>query len=75
MYYGHPVIGMLLVVPGLILVSLALVAWVMFSRITQAAGDAARVDRDHEGTQHGVEPQRPYGFTQKRPRRRQKKCP
>jgi hypothetical protein len=75
MYYGHPIIGMLLWVPGLILVGLTLIAWVMFSRITSAARDAAHMDRDPEGTQHVSQPQRTHGFTQKRLRRHQKKRP
>ena len=75
MYYGHPVLGTLLVVPGLILVGLTLVAWVMFSRITSGAGDAARVDSDHEDAPHMVPRQRTHGFTKKRPRRQQKKRP
>jgi hypothetical protein len=65
MYYGHPVIGTLLLVPGLILVGLTLVAWVVFSRIKSVPEDAA----------HVVHPQRTQGFTKKRPRRQQKKRP
>jgi len=75
MYYGHPVIGTLLLMPGLILVGLTLVAWVLFSRIKSAAGDAARVDSEHEGAQHVSQPQRMPAFTKQRPRRRQKKRP
>jgi len=75
MYYGHPVIGTLLVVPGLIFVGLTLVAWVMFARIKGGAADEARVHRDHASTQHVLPHQRTYGFTQKRPRRQQKKRP
>jgi len=75
MYYGHPVIGTLLVVPGLILVGLTLVAWVMFARIQRGAADEARVHRDPASTQHVLPPQRPHSLTNKRPRRQQKKRP
>jgi len=75
MYYGHPVIGTLLVVPGFILVGLTLVAWVMFSRIKSGAVEAAHVDRDHEDRRHVVQPQHPHGFRPKRPREPRKKRP
>src|SRR5262249_5066706 len=69
MYHGHPVIGTLLVVPGLILVGLTLVAWVMFARLKSAAADEARVPRDHASRQPVLLPQRTRGFSKKRPRR------
>jgi hypothetical protein len=73
MYYGHPVIGTVLVVPGLIFVGLTLVAWVMFARIKRGAADEAHVPRDHANTQPVLPPQRTHGFTKKRSRRQQKK--
>ena len=75
MYHGHPVIGTLLLVPGLILVGLTLVAWVMFARIKSAAADEARVPRDQASMQHVLLPQRTRGVSKRRPRRHQKKRP
>ena len=73
MYDGHPVIGILLVVPGFILVGLTLVAWVMFSRIKSGAVEAARSDRAYEDRRHVVPPQPPHGFRPKRPSQPRKK--
>ena len=75
MYYGPPVIGTLLVVPGLIFVGLTLVAWGMFARIKKSAADEARVPRDHASPQPVLPPQHTHGVTKKRPRRQQKKRP
>lgn len=47
-YYGHPVIGTIILLPGLILLGLTLVAWVTLSRIKSGDVDVKIVVRDKE---------------------------
>jgi hypothetical protein len=46
--YGHPVIGTIILLPGLILLVLTLVAWVTLSRIKSGDVDVKIVVRDKE---------------------------
>ena len=45
-YYGPPVIGTIILLPGLVLLGLTLVAWVTLSRIKSGEVDVEIVVRD-----------------------------
>jgi hypothetical protein len=55
-YYGYPVIGAITLLPGLILVSLACVAWITFSRIKSGVVGVKTV-KDKELTTQLKKPQ------------------
>lgn len=68
-HYDHPMLGTILLVPGLMLLGMTLFAWVMLYRINSSGGgDVADVNR-------GLPPQRTHDAAQKHHGRKQKKRP
>jgi len=57
-YYGYPVIGTIILLPGLILLGLALVAWVTLSRIKSGDVDVKIIVRDKEDVKQFKKSQR-----------------
>ena len=72
-YYDHPVIGTLILIPGLMLLGLTLFAWVTLSRIKSGNVDVNIVVRDEEVVKQLPRPQRARARSKKRKRKQRQK--
>jgi hypothetical protein len=72
-YYGYPVIGTIILLPGLILLGLTLVAWVTLSRIKSGEVDVEIVVRDKEDIRQLKKPQRARNQSKARKRKQRQK--
>jgi hypothetical protein len=68
-YYGYPVIGAIILLPGLILLGLMFMAWVTLFRIKSGDVDVQIVVRDQEVTKPLNKPQRTRGQSKARKRK------
>jgi hypothetical protein len=68
-YYDRPVIGTMILIPGLMLLGLTLFAWAMLSRIKSGNVDVPIVVRDTEGAKPLSRPPRARVQSKKRKRK------
>lgn len=72
-YYDRPVIGSMILIPGLMLLGLTLFAWATLSRIKSGNVDVNIVVRDKEGAKQLSRPRRARGQSKQRKRKQRQK--